>query len=98
MLENNKPSFFRKAFILLRWYLVCLIPFLFFSGLSFWHLYNLVIGSPYQGYSLYIPEHIILAAPKLFWTGVVISGTLIVILVINDLMDGLGKVLSGGSK
>jgi len=95
MNPNQQTSFLQKAFKVLRWYLLCLIPFFLFSGLSAWHLYNLVNGSPHQGYSLLAPEQLVIAAPKLFWTGVILSGTLLVILVLNDLMDGIGKLMKG---
>lgn len=93
MKQIQRPSLLQKIFGLFRWYFLCLLPFFLFSGLSAWHLYNLVKGSPHQGYSLFSPEQLLVAAPKLFWTGVIISGTLLIIVVINDLMDGIGKLV-----
>lgn len=75
----------------LRWYLWSLIPFIVFSGLSVWHLKKLLAGQYADVYSVISLDMLIEFSPKLFWIGVIFSGTLLVLIAINDLFDAIGR-------
>jgi len=92
---NTPQGKARRIFKVFRWYLLCLLPFIFFTSFSAWQLYNVVNGAPSQGHNLLSLEQLIIAAPKLFWTGTIVSGTLLIIVAINDLMDLFEKLTKG---
>lgn len=87
----KKRSFSARLLYAIRWYLFSLIPVLAFGALSALHAYR-AKHLPGQENLVLSLEQIYVSSEILFASGVIFSGCMLVMVIINDLFSLIGRL------
>lgn len=97
-MSNYKPIKIKSIVYGLRKYIYALLPFIFISTYSIYNAYQAINYGAEHNYKNLSIQQIIDASNTIFWVGVIVSSTMVIIVAINDIFDLILRLLHKAPK